>query len=222
MSDMGRSQQDYAAERTRMVAQQLKGRGIRDAAVLAAMGIVPREAFIEEPCKSYAYDDTPLPIPAGQTISQPYVVARMISLLNLEPDERVLEIGTGSGYGAAVLSCIVREVYTVERHRKLVEYARRRLEEQGFINVRVHHGDGTLGWAEHAPYDAIIVAAGGPSVPSSLVRQLKIRGRLVMPVGRRKRKQRLVRVTREDENRFDKKELDPVAFVPLIGTEGWK
>lgn len=212
---------DHAARRERMVAEQIEGRHVEDPAVLAAMGAVPREMFVLGPYRAYAYDDTPLPIPANQTISQPYIVAYMIAALALGPDDRVLEIGTGSGYAAAVLSRIAREVYTVERHNKLADFARERLARLGYDNVQVRHGDGTLGWPEHAPYNGIIVAAGGPSVPESLRSQLAIGGRLIMPVGRNRRRQNLILVTRVDEQHYRDEMLVPVAFVPLIGDEGW-
>lgn len=212
----------FASERERMVARQLEGRDIRDPAVLQAMRAVPRELFVPEEFKDYAYDDGPLPIPTHQTISQPYVVAYMIQALALKPTDRVLEVGSGSGYAAAVLSRIVAEVYGVERHAELVEYARSRLERGGFHNVLLLHGDGTRGWPEHAPYDGIIVAAGGPRVPESLRQQLAIGGRLVMPVGRSRHQQNLVLLTRSAEISYTEKRLAPVAFVPLIGQEGWK
>lgn len=212
---------DYNARREQMVRNQLAGRDIHDPAVLAAMGQVPRETFVLQPYRAYAYDDTPLPIPANQTISQPYIVAYMIAALALRPEDRVLEIGAGSGYAAAVLSRIAREVYTVERHRKLADFARERLAGLGYDNVHVRHGDGTRGWPEHAPYDGIIVAAGGPAVPASLRDQLAVGGRLVMPVGRSRRQQHLIRVTRSEENVYKEEMLVPVAFVPLIGDEGW-
>lgn len=212
---------DFAARRENMVRQQIEGRGISDPAVLAAMRAVPREMFVLSPYQEYAYDDTPLPIPANQTISQPYVVAYMIAALALRPGDRVLEIGTGSGYAAAVLSRITREVYTVERHHKLADYARTRLAMLGYDNVWVHHGDGTRGWPEHAPYDGIIVAAGGPSVPDSLRSQLAGGGRLVMPVGRSRKHQTLVLLTRVEGDTYADRTLVPVAFVPLIGDEGW-
>ncbi len=211
----------FAAARERMVADQIAGRGISDAAVLRAMRLVPREHFVPETERPYAYDDTPLPIPAHQTISQPYVVAYMIAALGLGPDDRVLEVGAGSGYAAAVLSRIVGEVYTVERHPELADYARARLAALGYDNVRVHQGDGTRGWPEHAPYDGIIVAAGGPAVPESLRAQMAVGGRLVMPVGRSRQQQHLVRVTRRADGRMREEKLAPVAFVPLIGDEGW-
>lgn len=221
VTDSNAGDEDYAARRRAMVREQLAGRDIRDAAVLGAMGAVPREQFVLEPYRRLAYDDAPLPIPANQTISQPYIVAYMIAALALRPDDRVLEVGAGSGYAAAVLSLIVREVYTVERHAGLARYAQERLARSGYDNVQVRHGDGTLGWPEYAPYDGIIVAAGGPSVPDTLRSQLAPGGRLVMPVGRSRHRQHLVRVTCVRPGVFEEEFLVPVAFVPLIGDEGW-
>lgn len=212
---------DYAAQREQMVAEQIAGRGIEDEAILQAMRDVPREVFVMPAYRHYAYDDTPLPIPGDQTISQPYVVALMIAKLGLRPQDRVLEIGAGSGYAAAVMSRIAEEVYTVERLKELVDYARERLAQLGYDNVHVRHGDGTLGWPEHAPYDGIVVAAGGPTLPPSLRGQLAIGGRLIMPVGTSERRQQLVCVTRTGAKTFEEKPLGPVAFVPLIGEEGW-
>lgn len=213
--------QDYAADREKMVVHQIEGRGIHDLALLAAMRAVPRHCFVDETYRDYAYSDAPLPIPAQQTISQPYVVALMISSLDLMPDSRVLEVGTGSGYAAALLSLMAREVITVERHEQLVKYARERLARLGYHNVQVIHGDGTLGYPSSSPYDGIIVAAGGPSVPLSLQRQLALGGRLVMPVGQKRRQQQLICLWRVGEAEFITQELGPVAFVPLIGSEGW-
>lgn len=212
----------FAAQRERMIAEQLAARGIVDTAVLSAFRTIPREPFVPPAYRDYAYDDTPLPIPAGQTISQPYVVAFMLSLVHLRRRERVLEIGTGSGYAAALLSQLAAEVYTVERHAELVAYARERLADLGVTNVWVRHGDGSLGWPEHAPYDAILVAAGGPDVPQSLKAQLAVDGRLIMPVGQSQRRQRLVLVRRRSETIFEEATRSPVAFVPLIGKEGWE
>jgi protein-L-isoaspartate(D-aspartate) O-methyltransferase len=209
-------------QRQQMVEQQIRGRGIRDPAILAAMAEVPRELFVVPEYRAQAYDDTPLPIPAGQTISQPYVVALMIEALQLTMADRVLEIGTGSGYAAAVLSRIAREVYTVERHQELVMYARERFLELGYHNVKVHHGDGTLGWPEHAPYNGIVVAAGGPQIPLSLRQQLAPGGRMLIPVGRHRERQQLVRITRHNEGHFKQEKLGHVRFVPLIGREGWR
>ncbi len=216
-----RRSRSFIDERERMVEWQIAGRGIRDPAVLAAMRKVPREHFVAGDRAHRAYDDTPLPIGEGQTISQPYIVAAMTEALRLRPGDRVLEIGTGSGYAAAVLALIVAEVYTIERLERLAESARRRLAELGFANVHVRHGDGSLGWPEHAPYDAIVVTAGGPDVPRSLLRQMAVDGRLVMPVGPTTRSQRLVRVVRTAEETYDREALEDVAFVPLIGAEGW-
>jgi protein-L-isoaspartate(D-aspartate) O-methyltransferase len=212
---------DFSTLRERMVSRQIEDRGVDDPAVLAAMRAVPRELFVLGPYRQFAYDDTPLPIPANQTISQPYIVAFMIAALRLRPDDRVLEIGAGSGYAAAVLGRVAREVYTVERHFKLADYARARLAQLGYDNVWVRHGDGTLGWPEHAPYNGIVVAAGAPAVPESLRAQLAIGGRLVIPVGRSRHQQSLLLITRQGESQFTEEVLAPVAFVPLIGDEGW-
>jgi protein-L-isoaspartate(D-aspartate) O-methyltransferase len=205
-----------------MVADQLAGRGIRDADVLGAMAAVPREAFVPARYQEYAYDDGPLPIPGGQTISQPYVVALMIESLDLKDGGRALEIGTGSGYAAAVLGQVAAEVHTVERLPELVAFAAERLRALGYTNVHVHEGDGTLGWPAGAPYDGIIVAAGGPRVPRPLLDQLAIGGRLVIPVGAEQRAQRLVRIIRQGPNQYRRQALSHVRFVPLIGAEGWE
>src|SRR5262245_4866588 len=164
-----RPMDDLASQRDPMVERHIAGRGVRDPAVLAAMRSVPRERFLPPDLEEFAYRDSPLPIAQGQTISQPFIVALMTEALRLGPDDRVLEIGTGSGYAAAVLARIAREVYTIERHEQLAQTATRRLEQLGFDNVFVRHGDGTLGWPEHAPYDAIVVAAGGPRIPEPLL-----------------------------------------------------
>ena len=207
--------------RANMILTQLKERGISDTAVLEAMNTIPREAFVGTAHKEMAYHDSPLPIPANQTISQPYVVALMISLLALKPEHRVLEIGTGSGYAAAILSRLVKTVYTIERHQKLIDYAQECLRTIGCQNIFIHHGDGTQGWPKHAPYDGIIVAAGGPTIPTALRQQLAIGGRLIMPVGNQQRRQDLIRLTRISQDQFRKRNFGPVAFVPLVGTEGW-
>lgn len=204
-----------------MVEAQLAGRGIKDPRVLAAFRDVPREAFVEERLAENAYDDSPLEIAGGQTISQPYVVALTAELLQLRGGERVLDVGTGSGYAAAILSRLVREVYSIERIPALATTATERLARLGFGNVIVRCGDGTLGWAEHAPYEAIAVAAAAPRVPAPLVRQLAVGGRLVIPVGEEESSQVLVRVTREGEEQFREEKLLEVRFVPLIGERGW-
>ena len=204
-----------------MVRRQIAARGIDDPALLDAMRRVPRERFVDPSMQEFAYEDGPLPIAAGQTISQPYIVARMIELARVAPGDNVLEIGAGSGYAAAVMAQIAARVHTIERHGQLTELARGRFADLHYDNIEVRTGDGTRGWPEAAPFDAIIAAAGGPDVPDALKEQLAIGGRLVMPVGRTLHHQRLVRVTRTDEFRFETQELDDVAFVPLIGTYGW-
>ena len=211
----------YAARRAAMVATQIAVRGVTDPAVLTAMRTVPREAFVRPELAEFAYDDLPLPIGEGQTISQPYIVAVMTAALRPAPTDRVLEIGTGSGYAAAVLHCIVKQVYTVERLETLYRLARRRLHRLGYHNVSVHLGNGTLGWPEHAPYDGIVVTAGGPTIPPALQEQLALGGRLVIPVGAQPTCQMLVRVTRVSATEFQQKELGDVCFVPLIGAQGW-
>jgi protein-L-isoaspartate(D-aspartate) O-methyltransferase len=216
------SMEEHGEGRQRMIERHLLARGITDHAVLQAMRAVPREAFIAAELAEFAYEDAPLPIDAGQTISQPYIVALMTAALELRPNDRVLEIGTGSGYAAAVLSRVASEVYTIERHEELAQAATRRLRELGYANVHVLHGDGTLGWPEHAPYDAIVVAAGGPDVPKALLDQLAVGGRLVIPVGATPREQVLVRVRRTTDGRYPREELGGVRFVPLIGAEGWQ
>jgi protein-L-isoaspartate(D-aspartate) O-methyltransferase len=207
--------------RDRMVEYQIAARGVRAPAVLAAMRGVPREDFVSPSQAEVAYDDRPLPIGEGQTISQPYIVAAMTEAVRPRPGDRVLEIGTGSGYAAAVLAVIVAEVYTIERVAPLAESAHRRLRDLRYANVHVRCGDGSLGWPEHAPYDGIVVTAGGPDVPPSLLRQLAIGGRLVMPVGPSPYSQQLVRIVRTGDDRYQRETLEDVAFVPLIGAEGW-
>jgi protein-L-isoaspartate(D-aspartate) O-methyltransferase len=216
-----RAAEEAREARDRMVEYQIAGRGVRDPAVLAAMRAVPRERFVAEGQAAFAYTDGPLPIGEGQTISQPYVVALMTEALRLTPRDRVLEIGTGSGYAAAVLAVIVAEVYTIERLPGLAESARRRLTELGYANVHVRQGDGSLGWPEHAPYDAIVVTAGGPHIPPSLRSQLSPGGRLVMPVGPELYGQTLVRLTRGADGEDRQEDLTLVSFVPLIGAEGF-
>ena len=212
---------NLAKRRDAMVERQISSRGIRSELVLNAMRSVPRERFLPASMEEFAYEDSPLPIAEGQTISQPYIVALMAEALALEGGENVLEIGTGSGYAAAVLSKIAAQVYTVERIGQLAEKAAATLADLGYGNVHVLHGDGTLGWTEHAPYDAIVVAAGGPEVPESLKAQLRVGGRLVIPVGSDPRVQELVRVTRLSHAEYGTEELADVRFVPLVGEEGW-
>ena len=205
----------------RMVERQIEARGVHDERTLQAMRSVPRERFVPADLAEFAFEDAPLPIEEGQTISQPYVVALMIEALELQPDDRMLDVGLGSGYAAAVAARIVREVRGVERFAVLAELARERLERLGFDNVHVRCGDGTLGWPEHAPYDAILVSAGGPDVPPSLTRQLAIGGRMVIPVGADPRTQELVRLRRIAEDHWEQESLGRVQFVPLVGSEGW-
>lgn len=204
-----------------MLREHLARRGIHDQAVLKAMREVPREAFVNKGMQALAYEDRPLPIDEGQTISQPYIVAYMTEALELKNSDRVLEIGTGSGYAAAVLSRIAGTVYSVERLEALASSARQRLEMLGYTNIHIHVGDGTLGWLEHAPYDAIVVTAGAPKVPKPLLEQLVLYGRLVVPVGSSLEVQDLVRVRRVSEFDFRSEILCGVRFVPLIGAEGW-
>jgi protein-L-isoaspartate(D-aspartate) O-methyltransferase len=221
MNTVPRQFEDFAKRRAEMVDRQIAHRGVRSGLVLQAMKAVPRERFLPEDLWDFAYEDAPLPIAEAQTVSQPYIVAMMTEALELQGGENVLEIGTGSGYAAAVLAQIARSVYTVERIHRLAAKAARTLAALGYGNIQVLHADGTLGWPEHAPYDAIVVAAGGPEVPESLKSQLKIGGRLVIPVGADRCLQELVRVTRVAEHEYTTEELADVRFVPLIGAEGW-
>ncbi len=212
---------EFAKLRQEMVENSIAARGVRSNRVVDAMLAVRRELFLPHHLQEFAYEDAPLPIAEGQTISQPYIVALMVEALLLEGGERVLEIGTGSGYAAAVLAEIAADVYTVERIGQLAEKAAAVLADLGYRNVHVRHGDGTRGWPEHAPYDAIIVAAGGPKVPDSLKAQLKPGGRMVIPIGLDSRSQELVRVTRISEHEYRREDLADVRFVPLLGHEGW-
>lgn len=207
---------DRAAEaRARMVEAQLLGRGIRDAAVLGAMGAVPREAFVPPDLAAAAYGDGPLPIGAGQTISQPYIVALMIEALALRPGDRVLEVGAGCGYVAAVLARMGAQVFAIERHAALGETARTRLAALGFASVHLRVGDGYAGWPEAAPFEAILVSAAGHAIPEALKSQLKVGGRLVIPVGP-PGGQTLLRLTRRGPDRFENTDFGPVSFVPLL------
>ena len=205
----------FAAARQRMIEEQIRARGVTDPTVLAAMAAVPRHLFVPEGERRSAYDDQPLPIGAGQTISQPYIVALMSSLLGLKPDSRVLEVGTGSGYQAAVLSRLAREVYTIEIIQSLGERARRTLADLGYKNVHVRIGDGYRGWREAGPFDGIIVTAAPPSIPGPLMDQLKVGGKLVIPVGRAY--QDLLVLTKRRDGGFDRESVLPVRFVPMTG-----
>ena len=213
---------DFAHQRHRMVERQIAARGVRHRRVLDAMRAVPREAFVPAELAEFAYDDGPLPIGEGQTISQPYVVALMAELAGPGPEDQVLDVGTGSGYAAAVLSRLAGRVRTIERHAELADTARRRVERLGYDNVEVRCGDGTLGWPEAGPFDAIIVAAGGPAVPRSLREQLALGGRLVIPIAIEGGRQKLVLVRRTGPNAFEEEDHGQVAFVPLVGAHGWR
>ncbi len=210
----------FQISRDRMVREQLVRRGISDRAVLAAMGKAPRHLFVEEALRGKAYEDYPLPIGFGQTISQPYIVAVMSQMLEASPGMRVLEIGTGSGYQAAVLSEMGLEVYSVERLRELFFRTSDLLMRLRYRSIRLKLADGTEGWPESGPYDRIIVTAGGPSLPAPLLDQLADPGLLVMPVGRDRRGQRLV-AARKEGGDIRREERDPVAFVDLVGSHGW-
>jgi protein-L-isoaspartate(D-aspartate) O-methyltransferase len=207
-------------ERSQMVERQLRGRDITDQRVLDAMERVPRELFVPDDLRDRAFDDAALPIGAGQTISQPYMVARIAEELGLDGDERVLDVGTGSGYQAAVLAELADEVHTIERIPELAEQARANLAAAGYDNVAVHVGDGSRGRPEHAPYDAIVVAAAAPSFPQALYDQLTTGGRLVVPVGGR-RGQRLEVIVRSPEGPAVIRSV-PCRFVPLVGEEGFE
>jgi protein-L-isoaspartate(D-aspartate) O-methyltransferase len=212
---------DFAAQRDRMVERQIARRGITDKRLLEAFRAVPREAFVPESVREFAYEDGPLPIEADQTISQPYIVALMIDAAGIGPGERVLEIGAGSGYAAAVIGQIAGEVVSIERHHALVELARDRMDRLGYANVRIVEGDGSRGLPEDAPFEAILAAASGSHVPEPLIQQLSVGGTLVMPLGEPNSVQKLVKVTRTGEKEFEQEDLGPVRFVPLIGTQAW-
>ena len=212
---------DFAALREDMVRRQIAARGIGDGRLLEAMREVPREAFVADHLASYAYDDSPLPIEAGQTISQPYIVALMIEAAGVAPGDKVLEIGAGSGYAAAVTGRIAGEVIAIERHAELAALARARMERLGYDNVRIVHGDGSAGMPGEAPFEAILAAASGSHVPDVLTRQLSVGGVLVMPIGEPGAVQHLVKVIRTGEEDYRREDLGAVRFVPLIGAEGW-
>ena len=209
-----------AQQRARMVEEQLRARGIGDARVLAAMSQVPREAFIAAESVRDAYGDFPVPIGSGQTVSQPYIVAAMVEALALRPEDRVLEVGTGTGYEAAILAELAAEVWTIERHQELAERARQVLAGLGYTNLHVVQGDGSRGLPEHAPFDKILVAAAAPRIPESLVAQLADNGRLVVPVGDRAEQQ--VHVVRKQGKEISVSTHDLCRFVPLVGVEGWQ
>lgn len=210
----------FHQQRQLMVHNQLAKRGVTDPNILKAFSAVPREQFVKPGTENYAYRDSPLSIEANQTISQPCIVALMIQLAELTPESRVLEVGTGRGYAAAVTSQLVDQVYTVERLPLLASLAAKRLAQLGYDNIEVDCRDGTLGWPEEAPFDAILVAAAGPKIPEALPKQLRIGGHLVIPVGDREL-QSLVRMTRLGPEEFKTEEITSVRFVPLIGQMAW-
>lgn len=210
----------YAAQRSEMIEKQLRRRGIRDAAVLAAMTAVPRHEFVADELRSHAYEDVPLPIGGGQTISQPYIVAAMTAALHLQLGDRVLEIGTGCGYQAAVLSRLAKEVFTIERRPELASAASEKLAQLGYGNAHVHCGDGTLGLSEFAPFDAILVGAAAPSVPKPLLSQLAECGRMILPIGDTQNQE--LRLVEKHGDAFSTKMLEGCRFVPLLGYHGWQ
>jgi protein-L-isoaspartate(D-aspartate) O-methyltransferase len=212
---------DFAAEREAMVERQLRRRGIGEQHILDAFMAVPREAFVAAGYGNLAYGDHPLPIESGQTISQPYIVALMIQAAGVKAGDRVLEVGAGSGYAAAILAQIAAEVIAVERQPELVEVARGRIQRLGYGNVAIVEGDGTKGWPDKAPFDAILAAASGSHVPKPLIAQLAGGGRLVMPIGEPGWAQELVKVVKEPGGELRQEKLGAVRFVPLIGEEGW-
>jgi protein-L-isoaspartate(D-aspartate) O-methyltransferase len=211
----------FEKAREGMITAQLARRGVRDPRVLDAMASVPREAFVDTKFGESAYQDSPLPIGEGQTISQPYIVAAMAAAAELEPADRVLEVGAGSGYAAAIFSRLAGQVFAVERHASLADAARARCRALGYHNITLKTGDGSIGWPEEAPFDAILVAAGVPDAPEALKRQLKTRGRMIVPVGGAD-EQRLLRIRRTGEEGFQEDDLGGVRFVPLIGAQGWR
>ena len=217
---MAREPSDTDLRRDDMVARQIAKRGITNPRLLQAMRKVRREAFVPEDYRELAFEDGPLPIGEDQTISQPYIVAIMAEAASIQPDDRILEVGTGSGYAAAVFAELASHVYTIERHATLAAQAEATLGALGYSDVSVRTGDGTRGWPEAAPFDAIIVAASGPRAPESLKEQLAIGGRLIMPIGHG-RPQSLFKVTRLGREKFVEENLGPVQFVLLVGEEGW-
>ncbi|MBY5411769.1 protein-L-isoaspartate(D-aspartate) O-methyltransferase [Rhizobium leguminosarum] len=211
---------DMTRIRDRMVEHHVTRRGIRDPSVTEAMRTVPREKFVPPGSEEFAYEDAPLSIGEGQTISQPFIVALMLEKANLHAGDTVLEVGTGSGYASALLSRIARHVYSIERHEGLALQARERFEKLGYRNIDVRVGDGSKGWAEAAPFDAVIVSAGAPEVPTALKEQLRLGGRIIIPVGGGGG-QRLKRLTRTGDTTFEEEDLGGVIFVPLIGEDAW-
>ena len=213
---------DFEKLRQKMVKEQLLSRGIEDQAVIEAFKKVAREKFMLEKNREYAYQDGAQSIDAGQTISQPYIVALMMQSLKLKEDEKVLEVGTGSGYAAALLAEIVKEVYTIERIEQLAIKARKVLQELNYQNVEVEIGDGSIGWEEKAPYDAILVSAAAPYLPENLIEQLAKKGRLIIPVGKRSGIQQLKLITKKYNGKIKEESLEYVRFVPLLGEDSWR
>ena len=212
---------EYQIQRGRMVQRLREHYKIRDEKVLEVLNRVPRHLFVPEALKSQAYKDNALPIAANQTISQPFIVARMTELLELNPQSKVLEIGAGSGYQTAILSELAKKIYAIERVAQLAAEAQNRLENLKIQNVTLRCADGTNGWEIHAPFDAILVAAGSPGIPKPLLNQLKIGGKLVLPIGQDQKTQKLIRVTRTTKD-FQTEDFGACAFVPLIGEHGWQ
>ncbi len=207
----------YETKRKVMIDRDIKGRGIKDISVINTMAKIPRHLFVAEKLKDKAYEDHPLPIGEGQTISQPYVVALMTEAIKLKPTDRVLEIGTGSGYQAAVLAEIAKEVYTIEIRKSLADMATQRLKDLGYTNVKVRCSDGYFGWEEYAPFDAIMVTAAANHIPPPLIKQLKKGGRLILPLGSTFYYQTLTLVTKNKDGTLRVEQMGPVAFVPMIG-----
>ncbi|HET7151288.1 MAG TPA: protein-L-isoaspartate(D-aspartate) O-methyltransferase [Candidatus Acidoferrum sp.] len=212
--------QEYAPQRAEMIEKQLRRRGIRDSAVLSAMLAVPRHEFVPEELRARAYDDVPLPIGSGQTISQPYIVAAMTAALRPQPTDRVLEVGTGCGYQAAVLSLLAKEVFTIEVRPGLASAAAKKLAQLGYSNVHVHCGDGTFGLLEFAPFDAILVAAAAPSVPEPLLAQLAEGGRMIVPIGDADNQE--LQLLEKHAGAFSTKMMEGCRFVPLVGHHAWQ
>jgi protein-L-isoaspartate(D-aspartate) O-methyltransferase len=213
---------DFTTLRERMIDRQIAARGLHEPRLLDAFRAVPREEFISGNYADHAYQDSPLPIESGQTISQPYIVALTIDAAGIKPGDKVLEVGAGSGYAAAVIGQIAGQVIAIERHHLLVELAQQRMRQLGYDNVRIVEGDGTLGWPEEAPYDAIVAAASGSHVPQGWIAQLKPGGRIVMPIGEPHAVQSLVKVTKAEDGTLNREDLGGVRFVPLIGKEGFR
>jgi protein-L-isoaspartate(D-aspartate) O-methyltransferase len=212
--------EEWKFERERMVQEQIIARGVKDERVLEAMRKVPRHLFVEKTYYHQVYNDYPLPVGHGQTISQPYMVAVMTELLELKGDEKVLEVGTGSGYQTAVLALLCSKVYTMERIAELTKDARSKLEKLGFRNISFMVGDGSIGWPDYAPYKGIIVTAGAPDIPNALIEQLDENGRLVIPVGHEHCQ--VLNVVKKHKGRIYRKEIFECTFVPLLGKQGWK